>query len=41
MTDTVVVHARGMILVTTADRAPELKKLLDQLPARLTGERGA
>jgi mannose-1-phosphate guanylyltransferase len=41
MTDTVVVRARGITLVTTADKAPELKKLLDQLPASLTGERGA
>lgn len=41
MTDAVVVRARGITLVTTADRAPELKKLLDQLPAGLTGDRGA
>jgi mannose-1-phosphate guanylyltransferase len=41
MTDTVVVRSRGITLVTTADKAPELKKLLDLLPASLTGERGA
>jgi mannose-1-phosphate guanylyltransferase len=37
----VVVRARGITLVTTAARAPELKKLLDKLPPGLAGERGA
>jgi len=41
MTDAIVVRARGITLVTTAAKAPELKKLLDRLPATLTGERGA
>jgi len=41
MTDTVVVRSRGITLVTTADRASELKSLLDQLPPALSGERGA
>jgi mannose-1-phosphate guanylyltransferase len=41
MTDTIVVRSRGITLVTSADKAAELKKLLDQLPADLTGERGA
>jgi mannose-1-phosphate guanylyltransferase len=39
--DVVVVRARGLTLVTSAARAPELKKLLDRLPADLVGERGA
>ena len=39
--DVVVVRARGITLVTTAERAPDLKKLLDRLPGRLAGERGA
>lgn len=39
--DAVVVRARGITLVTTAERAPDLKKLLDALPADLTGDRGA
>ncbi len=37
----VVIRARGVTLVTTAERAPELKKLLDRLPPTLAGERGA
>jgi mannose-1-phosphate guanylyltransferase len=37
----VVVQGRGITLVTTADRAPGLKKLLDHLPPGLAGERGA
>jgi len=37
----VVVRARGVTLVTTAERAPDLKRLLDQLPPDLAGERGA
>jgi mannose-1-phosphate guanylyltransferase len=37
----VVVRARGVTLVTTAERAPELKKILDRLPPTLAGERGA
>lgn len=37
----VVVRARGITLVTRADLAPELKKLLDRLPPDLAGERGA
>lgn len=39
--DVVVVQARGITLVTTAERAPDLKKLLDALPADLAGDRGA
>jgi len=39
--DVVVVRARGITLVTTAERAPDLKKLLDRLPGMLAGERGA
>ena len=41
MADAVVVHARGLTLVTTAERAPELKHLLDRLPRAIAGERGA
>jgi mannose-1-phosphate guanylyltransferase len=41
MTDVVVVRARGITLVTTAERAPDLKRLLDRLPPALAGERGA
>ena len=41
MTDAVVVKTRGITLVTSAERAPELKKLLDRLPPDLIGERGA
>jgi hypothetical protein len=41
MSDTVVVKTRGITLVTSAERAPELKKLLDRLPPDLAGERGA
>lgn len=41
LTDAVVVRARGVTFVTTVARAPDLKKLLDQLPPGLTGERGA
>lgn len=37
----VVVRARGISLVTRTDLAPDLKKLLDQLPPDLVGERGA
>lgn len=37
----VVIQARGITLVTTAERAPDLKKLLDRLPPDLVGERGA
>lgn len=37
----VVVRARGVTLVTTAERAPDLKKLLDRLPRSIAGERGA
>ena len=37
----VVVRARGVTLVTSAEKAPDLKKLLDRLPADLVGERGA
>ena len=37
----VVVQGRGITLVTTADRAPALKRLLDHLPPDLAGERGA
>jgi len=36
----VVVRTAGITLVTTADRAAGLKRLLDVLPASLTGERG-
>jgi mannose-1-phosphate guanylyltransferase len=39
--DVVVVRCRGTTLVTTKDRAPELKRLLDRLPPELAGERGA
>jgi mannose-1-phosphate guanylyltransferase len=41
MDDAIVVRARGLTLVTTAARAPELKKLLDRLPPALAGDRGA
>jgi len=41
LADTVVVRTRGITLVTSAAKAPQLKKLLDQLPRELTGERGA
>ena len=41
LSNVVVVRARGITLVTTADRAPDLKKLLDRLPKELAGERGA
>jgi mannose-1-phosphate guanylyltransferase len=41
LSDVVVVRARGVTLVTTRDKAPELKKLLDRLPPALAGERGA
>ncbi len=41
LTDVVVVRARGVTLVTTASRAPDLKRLLDRLPPALAGERGA
>ena len=41
LADAVVVRTRGLTLVTTADRAPDLKKLLDRLPQDLAGERGA
>ena len=41
LTNAVVVRARGITLVTTADRAPALKGLLDRLPPGLAGERGA
>jgi mannose-1-phosphate guanylyltransferase len=41
LADAVVVRARGVTLVTTADRAPDLKQLLDRLPPVLAGERGA
>lgn len=37
----VVVRARGITLVTTTDKAPDLKRLLDKLPRALAGERGA
>lgn len=37
----VVVQANGITLVTTAKRAPDLKKVLDRLPPSLVGERGA
>ncbi len=39
--DVVVVRARGLTLVTSAVKAPDLKKLLDRLPPELAGERGA
>ena len=39
--DLVVVSARGRTLVTTPDKAPDLKKLLDRLPPELAGDRGA
>jgi len=39
--DVVVVRTRGLTLVTSAEKAPDLKKLLDQLPPELAGERGA
>ena len=39
--DVVVVKVRGITLVTSAAKAPELKKLLDRLPPKLAGERGA
>ena len=39
--DVVVVQARGITLVTTTTRAPDLKRLLDRLPPTLAGERGA
>ncbi len=38
--DLVVVRAAGVTLVTTTERAAALKRLLDALPATLTGERG-
>jgi mannose-1-phosphate guanylyltransferase len=41
LSDMVVVRTRGITLVTTAARAPELKKMLDRLPSDLAGERGA
>lgn len=41
MQDVVVVRAHGVTLVTSAAKAPDLKKLLDLLPADLVGERGA
>jgi len=41
MTDVVVVRTRGITLVSPADRAPDLKRLLDRLPPTLAGERGA
>lgn len=41
LSDVVVVHARGLTLVTTAERAPDLKRLLDRLPKELAGDRGA
>ncbi|MFI5208703.1 MAG: mannose-1-phosphate guanylyltransferase [Gemmatimonadales bacterium] len=41
MSDAVVVKTRGITLVTSAARAPELKRLLDRLPPDLAGERGA
>jgi mannose-1-phosphate guanylyltransferase len=37
----VVVRARGITLVTTAERAPELKQLLARLPAAVAEARGA
>ena len=41
LSNVVVVSSRGRTLVTTPDKAPELKKLLDRLPPGLAGERGA
>ncbi len=41
VSDVVVVRARGITLVTTAARAPELKQLLARLPDRVAGEKGA
>jgi len=41
MAGAVVVQAGGITLVTTAERAPRLKELLDALPGELAGERGA
>lgn len=41
MRDTVVVSANGVTLVTSAERAADLKKLLDRLPPSLAGDRGA
>jgi mannose-1-phosphate guanylyltransferase len=41
MTGAVVVRSRGITLVTTAEAAPHLKRLLDRLPPELSGERGA
>jgi mannose-1-phosphate guanylyltransferase len=37
----VIVRARGITFVTTRERAPELKRLLDRLPPDLAGDRGA
>lgn len=39
--DAIVVQVNGVTLVTTAERAGDLKKLLDKLPPSLTGNRGA
>lgn len=41
LSNVVVIQGRGITLVTTTDRAPEIKKLLDRLPPDLAGERGA
>ncbi len=41
VTDLVVVRARGVTLVTTRARAPQLKELLARLPGGLVGESGA
>ena len=41
MRDTVVVSVNGVTLVTSADRAADLKKLLDKLPPSLAVDRGA
>lgn len=41
LTDIVVVRARGITLVTTGARAPQLKRLLARLPDELAGDRGA
>ena len=41
LSEVVVVRARGITLVTSAAKAPDLKRLLDQLPPDLAGERGA
>jgi mannose-1-phosphate guanylyltransferase len=41
LSNAVVVRARGITLVTTAEKAPELKRLLDRLPPDVAGERGA